>query len=112
MTIQKERAHILRWLSSPVIVAVASAVFGLLGTAVGIALQGYWNNELERTKFEANLVLDALKAEDEKQRAKRLLFLVESGLIDGLNKERIQRFANKPSSLPRYGFDKEKPSSI
>lgn len=88
------------WFSSPLIVGVFSAVFGLLGTGVGAALQGYWNTQLERQKFESALIQRALEEPDRSEAAKRLLFLVNAGIIQGLDGSRIARLASDPQQLP------------
>ncbi|MBN1203455.1 MAG: hypothetical protein JXB05_00840 [Myxococcaceae bacterium] len=93
-------------LSSPVIVAVFSALFGVLGTGLGAGLQGYWNASLEQQKFEYGLLEKALvtdndPATDDLDLAKKkLLFLVESGVISRLDREQIKRMASDPSQLP------------
>ncbi len=88
------------WFSSPLIIAVLSAIFGLLGTGVGAALQGYWNTELERQKFESSLIQNALETDDKDEAAKNLLFLVKAGIIQHLDGAKIEGLANNPSQLP------------
>ncbi|MDJ0707242.1 MAG: hypothetical protein QNJ46_28540 [Leptolyngbyaceae cyanobacterium MO_188.B28] len=101
------------WFSSPVLIGVASAIFGLIGTGVGAALQGYSNFNLERQKFESNFQLErqkfefaliqkTLESSDRKEAAKQLLFLVDSGLIQSLDSEKIRKSAANPDQLPTF----------
>jgi hypothetical protein len=95
-----ERRNI--WFTSPLVVGVLSAIVGLLGTGVGAIFQGYWNTQLERQKFESVLIQKALEQKDRDEVAKSLLFLVEAGLIQSLNRENIAGLAKKPDQLPLY----------
>jgi hypothetical protein len=78
---------------SGITVTIIAAVFGLLGTATGAALQGYFNQELEnkrfdaesklaRQKFESDLILNAIATGNREQARNNLIFLVEAGLIE------------------------------
>ncbi|NJP11539.1 MAG: hypothetical protein HC866_20410 [Leptolyngbyaceae cyanobacterium RU_5_1] len=80
------------WFSSPLLIGVFSAIFGLLGTGIGAGLQGYSNFHLEKQKFDSNFQLErqkfefsliqkALEIKDRNEAAKQLLFLVNSGII-------------------------------
>ena len=52
---------------SPLLNAVVLAsVFTLVGTGLGTVLQGYWQTELERQKFEAVLIQQALQPESKR----------------------------------------------
>ncbi|MBW4420450.1 MAG: RICIN domain-containing protein [Myxacorys californica WJT36-NPBG1] len=87
-----------RWLSSPLILTLA----GLLGTGFGAALQGYSSFQLERQKFEFNLVQKALETKDRSEAAKQLVFLIDSGVIRSLDTERIREIVENnqlPTSL-------------
>lgn len=88
------------FLSSPLIIAVLSAIFGLLGTGIGAALQGYWNTKLESQKFESSLIQKALETTDKEEAKKNLLFLVKGGLLHSLEEAKIERLANNPDELP------------
>jgi len=90
------------WFSSPLLVGVASAVFGLLGTAVGAGLQGYFNFQLERQKFESALIQNALETDDTSQAIKRLQFLVDSGVIRSLDAAKIQQLTENPDQIPSF----------
>jgi hypothetical protein len=90
------------WFSSPLLLALASAIFGVIGTAVGAGLQGYSNFQLERQKFEFTLIQSALNTKDTKEAAKRLQFLVESGVIKSLDANKIKQLARDSDQLPIY----------
>jgi hypothetical protein len=91
------------WFSSPLLLGMASAVFGLIGTGVGAGLQGYSNFQLERQKFEFELIRQALNNDDRNEAAKQLLFLVDSGVIESLDSTKLRRLAATPDRLPRLG---------
>lgn len=86
--------------SLPAIVAIATALFGLIGTGFGVVLQGYWNARLERQKFEAALIQNALASGDEQEIAESLQFLVTVGLIQGIQADRIELAARQPAQIP------------
>ena len=103
------------WFTSPLLIAVFSALFGILGTAVGSILQGYWNFELERQKFEFSLIQKSLETEDDRlignhgdrqEAAKRLIFLVDSGIIESLDSDSIKKSAENPEQLPTFSGGK------
>lgn len=91
-----------RWLASPLTAAIFSAIFGLVGTGIGAALQGHSNLQLERQKYEFSLIQKALEVEDREEAAKKLLFLVELGAIKSLNAEKIQELTDTPDNLPAF----------
>jgi hypothetical protein len=74
-----DRRHI--WLTAPLLIALA----GAMGTFGGALLQGYWNNLLERHKFEYVLIQQALSTPTRKQSAETLDFLLKIGLLRGLD---------------------------
>ena len=97
------------WFTSPVLIGIASAVFGLLGTGVGAALQGYANIRLERQKFEFLLIQTSLEPsaegdsdDDRQEAARQLIFLVDSGIIQSLDAEKITQLAEDPENLPTF----------
>ena len=87
-------------LTSPLLIAAISAVFALLGTGVGAALQGYWNTRLERQKFESGLIEKALNTDKKELAAANLQFLVNAGLLLTVDPEKIQQLAQHPDQLP------------
>ncbi|MFG6107179.1 hypothetical protein U2F10_33395 [Leptothoe sp. EHU-05/26/07-4] len=97
------------WFTSPVLLGIASAVFGLLGTGIGAALQGHASLRLERQKFEFLLIQKSLEpsgeessSDDRKEAAKQLVFLVDSGIIQSLDAEKIKQLAEEPENLPTF----------
>lgn len=90
------------WFTSPLLVGIFSALFGLLGTGIGAALQGHSSLQLERQKFESSLIQKALENKDRNEAAKALLFLVDSGVIQNLDGEKIRKIAENPEQIPRF----------
>ncbi|MDJ0580967.1 hypothetical protein [Crocosphaera sp.] len=89
------------WLTSPLLIGSITAISGLIGTGIGAVLQGNANFKLERQKFEFNLIQDALEASNQKEAAKQLLFLVNSGVIISLDSQKLRSIAeNNPSEIP------------
>jgi Putative peptidoglycan binding domain len=95
-TVEVDRRNI--WLTAPLLVTLV----GLIGTGVGAVLQGYWNNRLERDKFEYSLIQKALETADKGEAARNLKFIVNAGLISGFNSEKILALADKPEQLPTF----------
>jgi Putative peptidoglycan binding domain len=86
------------WLASPLLLAVV----GLIGTGIGAVLQGFWNTRLEREKFEFSLIEKALATADKNEAAQNLRFLVDAGLINGFNADKIASVASNPKALPDF----------
>ena len=87
--------------ASPMVLTVAAAVLGLLGTAVGAYLQGRTNSALERQKFESALIGKAFESGDRDQAAKYLTFLAQTGLVtDEVLSRRLMTLAATPESIP------------
>ncbi|MDQ8183775.1 hypothetical protein [Pelagicoccus sp. SDUM812005] len=86
--------------SSPVAITIATAFIGIIGTGIGALSQGYHETLLERQKFESNLIFKALEPEDPKERANYLKFLVETGLINSLDVDKINKLAEQPERIP------------
>ena len=114
--LQLEKRNV--WLNSTLLIAIVSTIFG---GALVASLQGYWNFrlekqksefffQLERQQFEFSLIQKSLEIEDKliedqneiKESAKKLLFLVESGIIQSLNSESIEKLANNPNKIPAF----------
>src|SRR6267142_4183870 len=88
------------FLTSPLLIAVLSAIFGLLGTGIGAALQGYWNTKLESQKFESSLIQKAFETTDKNEAKRNLLFLVKAGLLHNLDEAKLEKLADNPDTLP------------
>jgi murein L,D-transpeptidase YcbB/YkuD len=87
-------------LTSPFLIAILTAISGLIGTGVGASFQGYWNTQLERQKFESSLIQKAVESEDKNEAAKSLNFLIETGILQSLKKENVQKFIDAPDTIP------------
>lgn len=99
-TKQKKKA----FFAFPLVIAIFSAVFGLLGTGLGVSLQGYWNTQLERQKFELALIQKALEPKDEQERVKNLQFLVDAGLLKTIHVPKLSDLAKMPELLTVVGI--------
>jgi hypothetical protein len=88
------------WLSSPLLIGGITAIVGLIGTGIGAFLQGDTNSKLERQKFESALIQKTLDAPTQEETARRLLFLINSGVITSLDSQKLRELANDPSKLP------------
>ena len=72
-----------KWLKSQYAPIILSAIFALLGTGVGAWIQGVANRNLEKQKFEADLVLKMIETNgDQQAAAQNLNFLVQTGLVN------------------------------
>jgi lysozyme family protein len=87
---------------STVTTTLLAAVFGLLGTGVGAVLQGVYNLQLERQKFESSLIAKALEPDDQDKRAKQLDFYIKIGLIkDERLIAGLKPFLDNPTEIPQ-----------
>ncbi len=86
--------------SSPLMIGFASAIFGIFGTVIGAAWQGYLNFQIERQKFELSIVDEILDPENPEETSKALQFMNDIGIVKSLNKEGINKYANNPKNLP------------
>ncbi len=123
LEIERQKA----WLSSPLLIAVATTIFG---TALVAALQAFsslqlerqkfeFSSQLERQKFELSLIQKSLETNqkliftstDRQEAAKRLLFLAKSGVIKSLDSNAIEQLATKPDNLPAFSTE-NKPDNL
>ena len=89
------------WFTSPILLGVITAVSGLIGTGIGAILQGSSNLNLERKKFEFTQIQKALETADITEKVKQLVFLVDIGVIQSLDGQRIREIANNdPQNIP------------
>ena len=89
--------------SKPFFVAVIGA---LSGAAVAAVITGFSNRGVERDKFNYQIVQSALDSSDVKERAERLKFILDSGLIDDRTLEqklqaKLTESTEKPAVLPQ-----------
>jgi hypothetical protein len=89
-----------KW-TSPIVLAVSTGLIGLLGTGIGALVQGYNEANLERQKFEAELILKALEPESASDRKNYLLFLVNIGLVKSIDKKGLIEIADNEENIPR-----------
>lgn len=84
---------------SPLALVIISGIVGLLGTGVGALMQGYSSMNLERQKFQSELILKAIETGNGEAATKNLLFLVRLGFIpDPTGK--IAQLQHNPSDAP------------
>jgi lysozyme len=96
------------WVTSPLLLGVITAISGLIGTGIGAVLQGNANLKLERNKFEFIQIQKALETTDTKEAAKRLVFLVDIGVIQSLDGNKIRKIAEtQPQKIPTFGSSLE-----
>ena len=96
------------WVTSPLLLGVITAISGLIGTGIGAVLQGNANLKLERNKFEFIQIQKALETTDTKEAAKRLLFLVDIGVIQSFDGNKIRKIAEtEPQKIPTFGSSLE-----
>ena len=98
MADEEHRSVAPSWLTSPLLLTLV----GLIGTGTGAVLQGFWNTRLEREKFEFSLIAKALSVPNKDEAAQNLKFLVDAGLINQFNSEKIAKLAANPKSLPDF----------
>lgn len=82
-------------------VGIFTAILGVLAAATGTIIQGFMDVRLEKQKFESSMILKALDADAPEDAAKRLKFLVESGLITDPGR-RISTLYADPKRVPTF----------
>jgi hypothetical protein len=115
------------WYTNPLVLAILAATVAAIGNAVVATVNGRMQRRLENTKRDAELTLEATKAEstrilemiktgDTEAAAKNLQFLVDTGLV--ASPERAEKLRNYladrapgsgpalPATSPRFGFEK------
>lgn len=98
---------------SILVTAITAALSsGVLVAAVQELTKSYSQIELERRKFEYSLIQTALEPNDEKEKARRLAFLVQVGAITGLNQKAILDAIKEPQDLPTFPPAASNPSLV
>jgi len=87
-------------LSSPLAIAIATGLIGILATGAGALIQSRANLELERQKFESELILKAIGTGDQRTAANNLLFFRQLGLIRDPNGKIDQLARAHDSTIP------------
>ncbi|NVM64923.1 hypothetical protein FHW88_003212 [Mucilaginibacter sp. SG538B] len=94
-----------KWLKSQYAPIILSAIFALLGIGVGAWIQGVANRNLEKQKFEADLVLKMIETNgDQQAAAQNLNFLVQTGLVnDDSLRVKLSKIIKHPGEVPSLG---------
>lgn len=88
---------------SPLATGIIAALVGLVGTGVGAYMQGRSQLNIERLKFESNLILKAIETGNREEAKNNLLFLVHAGFIEDTG-GKIAALAQNPSAIPVLPF--------
>src|ERR1700678_2563564 len=96
----------IHWtISVPVLVAIVTGLAAFAGTI----WTGYANTNLERHKFEYTMIETALNSSSNSDKAHQIQFLLDIGLLGGLNSEQVTKYSNdKGESLPRGAAVRDK----
>lgn len=80
-----------------------TGLLAILGTVAGGVIQGYWENTLADKKFQTDLVMKALEAEEQASRIESLRFMIETNLIaDPSIRQGLEDYlTRKPEAVPR-----------
>jgi hypothetical protein len=78
------------WWTSPLLVTVAVGVFGLLGNAAALFINGAEQLQLAREKQQGDLVLELIKTGNTELAKQNLLLLANTGLLDDKTAAKIQ----------------------
>jgi hypothetical protein len=127
LELKRQEQAAARWFNNPLVLAILAATLAAIGNAVVAMINGSMQRRLETAKRDAEMELEATKAEstrilemiktgDTEAAAKNLQFLIETGLVAGNGRaERLSQFLDnrKPGtgpSLPapgsRFGFER------
>lgn len=85
---QAQQVHERRRTVSPLLLAIIVAGSGMVGSLTGAVTQYAMETRkahLEEMKFQSSLIFEALKAENNDQKFRNLMFLLDSGLIEDQN---------------------------
>ena len=94
------RRWLLQWVDSPTRATISVALLTLAGGLLGLVLQFRANTQLERQKFESQIVLDAIaRAPSNDIAALRLQFLLETGVLEDRT-GKIRGALRNPNSIP------------
>ena len=85
-----------------------TGLLAILGTVAGGVMKGYWDSSLAEKKFQADLVMKALEAEEPEARVNSLRFMIKTKLIASSNiQEGLEAYLKEQPSPP-----KEQPSVV
>jgi len=80
LELQIRREELKRHGSTPLLVAILAGVVALTSNAIVAVIQGRGDRDLERKKFEAQLISKAVDVNDHDLAARNLSFLLKAGL--------------------------------
>lgn len=98
LEVQLRREELKRHGSTPLMVAILAGVVALTGNAVVAVIQGRANRDLERKKFEAQLISKAVDVNDHEVAARNLSFLLKAGLVED-DSGRIASLVSRPKDI-------------
>jgi len=78
---RRDESRRSRW-GSPLVIAIFTAAAAAIGNAVVALVNGWQEQELERTRAEATRILEMIKTGDPDKAAENLGFLSDAGLIE------------------------------
>jgi hypothetical protein len=80
-----------------------TGLLAILGTVAGGVIKGYWDNTLADKKFQADLVMRALEADEQESRIDSLSFMIKANLIaDPAIKDGVQKILREsPETVPQ-----------
>jgi hypothetical protein len=87
-----------KWLS-PTVIGLFAAAIGLIGNIVVAAYNNIGLKQVERTRLQSNLILDAIKTGSPDAACKNLSFFVSLGFLDD-PQSTIRNCGNAPSQSP------------
>jgi thiol-disulfide isomerase/thioredoxin len=99
LDLQIRREELKRHGSIPLFVAILAGLVALSGNAVVALIQGRANRDLERKKFEAQLISKAVDVDDQELAARNLAFLLKAGLVEDEG-GRIASLVSRPKDIP------------
>jgi len=90
---------------TPAQVTIIVALLGIFSTLIATYVQNNGNQQLEKTKFESEIILKVASSNDLDQNKKNLRFLVDAGLISD-NLQKINKVLKDTASSLRVTTDK------
>ena len=95
--------------------ATMAAIIGIVATLVGYLIQANLNRQLEREKFQGQLVLKAIETGDPQKARANLRFFIETGLLsdpDGKIKIALDQSEKNPASVPVLPSNKSQSTTL
>ena len=81
-----------------------TGLLAILGTVAGGVIKGYWDSSLAETKFQTDLIMKSLEAEEQEARINSLRFMIETNLIANPKIRRgLEEYLNgNPTDAPQF----------